>query len=71
VLDYLELDATPATVGAIVDRAQELLESTRLQHRTVQQVSASSGRWESDLPPALQEAAAEAFLGPLEELGYL
>ncbi len=71
VLDHLELDATPATVGAIVDRAQELLESTRLQHRTVQQVAASSGRWESDLSPALQEAAAEAFLGPLEELGYL
>jgi len=71
VLDHLELDATPATVGAIVDRAQEQLESTRLQHRTVQQASASSGRWESDLPPALRDAAAEAFLGPLEELGYL
>lgn len=71
VFDYLELDSAPATVGAIVDRAQELLEGTRLQHRTVQQASASQGRWESDLPPALQDAALDAFLGPLEELGYL
>ncbi|HEX4804559.1 MAG TPA: sulfotransferase [Conexibacter sp.] len=71
VLDHLELDATPATVGAIVDRAQELLESTRLQHRTVQQAAASSGRWESDLPPALRDAVTAAFAGPLEELGYL
>lgn len=71
ILDHLELDSTAATVGAIVDRAQELLESTRLQHRTVQQASASQGRWESDLPPALQDVATEAFMGPLEELGYL
>ena len=70
VLEHLELDGTPALVGAIVERADALLESTRLQHRTVQEVSASSGRWRTDLPPALREAAEQAFAQPLRELGY-
>jgi hypothetical protein len=68
VFDYLELDADPSLVGGIVDRAQALLD--RIQHRTVKQASASSGRWERDLPPALQELAGEAFAGPLKEFGY-
>jgi hypothetical protein len=68
VLDYLELNGDPSLVGGIVDRAQAQLD--RMQHRTVQQVSASSGRWQSDLPPALQELASDAFTAPLQEFGY-
>jgi hypothetical protein len=68
ILDYLELDGAPSLVGGIVDRAQALLDQT--QHRTVQDASASSGRWETDLPPALQKLANQAFARPLEEFGY-
>lgn len=68
ILDYLELDAAPALIGGIVDRAQARLD--RIQHRTTPNVSASSGRWQTDLPPALKELANEAFADPLQELGY-
>jgi hypothetical protein len=69
ILDYLELDGAPALIGRIVDRAQAQL--GRIQHRTTPDASASTGRWATDLPPALQELANEAFAGPLQELGYL
>lgn len=69
ILDYLELDSAPSLVGEIVDRADAQL--NRIQHRTTPNARASSGRWQTDLPPALQALANEAFAGPLEELGYL
>jgi hypothetical protein len=68
ILDYLELDGARALVRRIVDRADAELD--RIQHRTVPDASASSGRWRKDLSPALQELANEAFAGPLEEFGY-
>jgi hypothetical protein len=68
ILDYLELDSAPALVGEVVDRAQAQLD--RIQHRTTPNARASSGRWQTDLPPALQELANEAFAGPLKEFGY-
>jgi hypothetical protein len=68
VLEYLELDGDSTLIGGIVDRATAQLD--RMRHRTVQQASASTGRWQNDLAPALQELACEAFAGPLEELGY-
>jgi hypothetical protein len=68
ILDYLELDAAPSLVGESVDRAQAQLD--RIQHRTTPNASASSGRWQTDLPPALQELANEAFADPLKEFGY-
>jgi hypothetical protein len=68
IIDYLELDGSPSLVGGIVDRARAQLD--RIQHRTVQDASASSGRWQTDLPPALKELANEAFAGPLQEFGY-
>ncbi len=68
ILDYLELDGAPSLVGEIVDRAEAQLDQT--QHRTVPDASASSGRWQRDLPLALKELANEAFAGPLEEFGY-
>jgi len=68
LLDQLELDSSPALVGEIVDRAQAQLDL--IQHRTVKDASASSGRWQTDLPPALLELVEEAFAGPLEEFGY-
>jgi len=70
VLDYLELDSSTSEVAELVDRAQALTERTRLQHRTVQETTASTGRWQSDLPAELQELAAELFADPLQELGY-
>jgi len=68
ILDYLELDAAPSLVGAIVERAEAQLD--RIQHRTSPDASASSGRWERDLPPALKDLANEAFADPLQEFGY-
>jgi hypothetical protein len=68
VLDYLGLDSAPSLVGDVVDRAHAQLDL--IPHRTTQDARASSGRWQRDLPPALQQLANEAFSGPLEELGY-
>lgn len=68
ILDFLELDGSPSLVSGIVDRAHAQLD--RIQHRTVADASASSGRWQKDLPPALKELANEAFAGPLQEFGY-
>ncbi|HEU4703252.1 MAG TPA: sulfotransferase [Conexibacter sp.] len=70
VLDYLELESSASEVAGLVERAQALTERTRLQHRTVQEAAASTGRWQSDLPPELQELAVELFADPLRELGY-
>lgn len=70
VLAHLELDGSGAEVDELVERAQALTERTRMQHRTVQQTTASTGRWQADLPPALQELAGELFAEPLRELGY-
>jgi len=68
ILDFLELDGAPSLVSGVIDRAYTQLD--RIQHRTVQDASASSGRWQTDLPPALQELANELFAGPLQEFGY-
>lgn len=68
ILDHLELDSAPRLVGEVVERAQARLD--RIQHRTTPNARASSGRWQTDLPPALQELANEAFADPLEEFGY-
>jgi hypothetical protein len=68
ILDYLELDSAPSLIDGIVDRAQAQL--GRIQHRTTPDASSSTGRWATDLPPALQELANEAFADPLQELGY-
>jgi Sulfotransferase family len=68
ILDYLELDAAPSLLTSVVDQAQAQL--NRIQHRTTPNVSASSGRWQTDLPPALKELANEAFADPLQEFGY-
>jgi Sulfotransferase family len=70
VLDHLELESSASEVAELVDRAQALTDRTALLHRTVQQATASTGRWQSDLPPELQELAAELFAGHLQELGY-
>jgi hypothetical protein len=70
VFEYLSLESSPASTRSIVDHAQVLLETTRLQHRTTDRVSASSGRWRTDLSPAMQEACTEAFEGPLRQFGY-
>jgi len=68
ILDHLGLDSAPSLVAEIVERAQARLD--RIQHRTTPNARASSGRWQTDLPPALQELANEAFADPLEEFGY-
>jgi len=68
ILDHLGLVGAPSLVGDVVERAQSQLD--RIQHRTTPNARASSGRWQTDLPPALQELANEAFAGPLQEFGY-
>lgn len=70
IFEYLSLESTPAATRSIVHHAHVLLDTTRLEHRTTDRVSASSGRWQSDLSPAMQEACTEAFEGPLRQFGY-
>lgn len=71
IFDYLGLESSPSSVAAIVERGRALLDTTRADHRTTEKVSASSGRWQRDLTPALQQACTEAFEGPLRRFGYL
>ena len=69
VLDYLELDATEATVLGMLERASaENPEMTR--HLTSSDVSTSLGRWKSSLTPELQSVANSAFGDVLQQFGY-
>ena len=69
LLAYLELDAAPATVAAMVDAAAAEIPELR-DHRTSATVDASLGRWRRDLPPAEQEMVRAAFDDVLPPFGY-
>lgn len=69
MLDYLELDATDATVEGMLDRASAENPEMK-QHLTSTDVSTSLGRWKSSLSPELQRAANEAFGDVLQQFGY-
>jgi hypothetical protein len=69
VLDYLELDASEATIVGMVERASaENPEMKR--HLTSSDVATSLGRWKSSLSPELQAVANTAFGDVLQQFGY-
>jgi hypothetical protein len=69
VLEYLELDASEATIAGMVERASaENPEMKR--HLTSSDVSTSLGRWKSSLSPELQAVANTAFGDVLQQFGY-
>jgi hypothetical protein len=68
ILDYLGLDASSATVSAMLteSRAHDDLE----QHRTSQDPASSIGRWRNDLPQSLRDLTQQAFGKAMDEFGY-
>jgi hypothetical protein len=69
IFDYLELDASDATIAGILDRASAENPEMR-QHLTSSDVTTSLGRWRSSLSPELQNAANAAFGDVLHQFGY-
>ncbi|MBA3415261.1 MAG: sulfotransferase [Chloroflexia bacterium] len=69
LLGYLELDAAPAAVAAMVDAAGAEIPELR-DHRTSASVDASLGRWKRDLAPAEQAMVRIAFDDVLPTFGY-
>jgi hypothetical protein len=65
----LGIAADPATVARAVEAAAKESEWTAL-HKTSDSTEASVGRWRTELPMELQEAATDAFREPLEAFGY-
>src|SRR5262249_16846740 len=69
VFDYLTLEATSATVHAILQKAS--VETSEMQqHRTAPNSQDSVGRWRRDLNPSLRTAADSAFGDILTDFGY-
>ena len=69
LLAYLGLDASATTIDGMLSRASEETPELR-RHQTSQTPAASIGRWRSDLSPALQAVAHDAFADLLTEFGY-
>ena len=69
VLEYLELEGSPATIDGMLERASAENPEMR-QHLTSSDVSTSLGRWRSSLSPELQAVANAAFGDVLQQFGY-
>ena len=69
LLTYLGLDASPATVAGMLERASQDNEQMQ-RHRTSESPAQSIGRWKRDLPPELQESARSVLGDVLKTLGY-
>jgi hypothetical protein len=70
MLEYLEVDSSPAMVKQMLDAADEGTPQNFPQHQTSGAPEASIGRWRRDLDPALQDACQEAFAPVLSGFGY-
>ena len=70
LFDHLELDASRAQLLSHVESAYRLLDVTKTEHRTTDAVSASTGRWVNDLPPAIRDACEMSLAEPLRQFGY-
>jgi hypothetical protein len=69
ILAYLELDASDATIGGMLERASAENPEMK-QHLTSSDVSTSLGRWRSSLSPEMQSVANSAFGDVLQQFGY-
>jgi hypothetical protein len=68
-IDYLDLDASEATVRGMLERASAENPEMR-QHITSGDVAQSLGRWKTSLSPELQVVANDAFGDVLQQFGY-
>jgi len=69
MLDYLELDSSPAIMEGMIARASEENENSK-RHRTSAGTGASLGRWKQSLAPSVQEVCNEVYADVLEQFGY-
>jgi hypothetical protein len=67
---YIGVDSDTATVERVLESAQRSDVEKQERHKTTPNLSASIGRWRTDLDDGLREAAEEAFGEALAELGY-
>lgn len=69
LLDYLELESSPAMVAEMIERAS-VSTPELVQHRTSPDIDSSIGRWRRDMDPWIQGLTRE-FLGEvLHAFGY-
>ena len=69
VLEYLEIDSSPAAVAAMRAHAEEPVVAME-RHRTTPDPAASIGRWRRDLDEELQEACERTLFEELRLFGY-
>jgi hypothetical protein len=69
LLGYLDLDASPAAIKGLIERASKDTPDLK-KHRTSESPEASIGRWRRDLSPELQAACETAFGDALATFGY-
>jgi hypothetical protein len=70
LLDYLEVDSSPAIIEEMLKAADEGTPQHFPQHQTSGSPEASIGRWRRDLDASLQGACEEAFAPVLAGFGY-
>ena len=79
MLEYLELDSSPETVGDVLAHGSEEVlslpgfsyEASEIaSHRTVPDPNATIGRWQSEGDESLRALAEEVFGDALREFGY-
>jgi hypothetical protein len=79
MLEYLELDSSPETVGEVLARGSEKVlalpgfsyeASAVASHRTMPDLNATVGRWQSEGDESLRALAEEVFGEALREFGY-
>jgi hypothetical protein len=69
LLEFLELEASPALVGTILEKASQDTPGMQM-HRTTDDAQASIGRWRRDLSESLQTLCEEMLGDALAALGY-
>lgn len=70
ILRFLELQATDAIVGEMIDKAETIEQAAQQQHRTSADSLSSIGRWRQELPADLRKSCNRTFAEALTAFGY-
>lgn len=70
ILSHLEVEATPARISQILAEARGFLPDVQRDHQTSVDVSASIGRWKTDLPDDIVQACGDSLADVLAACGY-
>ena len=69
--ESLSVDASPARVAEVIDRARQLEGSEAIgSHKTSESVAQSIGRWREDLPSRLADVMEQEFSEAMVAFGY-